>query len=238
MKKINLLLVLYLVISLGYSQGSVINKGVLKIESGTSFYTLLTFENDLTGSLTNNGDLVLGADYQNKGTTTATIGTTSLIGVSSQRIYFDETSPLHTININNLVINNSSSTGVSVDNNYGLIVQGNLTLTNGDLRLVGESQLVQGSSSTLSAGGSGSLLRDRQAGANMYGYNYFSSPVNNSGTYALNSVVFDGTDASINSFTPQLIQFNSGQLERVSTYSPTVFGIEQKKKTSRVQKSV
>jgi len=210
MKKISLLLVLYLVISLGYSQGSVINKGVLKIESGTSFYTLLTFENDLTGSLTNNGDLVLGADYQNKGTTTATIGTTSLIGVSSQRIYFDETSPLHTININNLVINNSSSTGVSVDNNYGLIVQGNLTLTNGDLRLVGESQLVQGSSSTLSAGGSGSLLRDRQAGANMYGYNYFSSPVNNSGTYALNSVVFDGTDASINSFTPQLIQFNSG----------------------------
>ncbi|MFK2819659.1 T9SS type A sorting domain-containing protein [Flavobacteriaceae sp. LMIT009] len=210
MKKISLLIVLYLVINLGYSQGSVINKGVLKIESGTSFYTLLTFENDLTGSLTNKGDLVLGADYQNKGTTTATIGTTSLIGVSSQRIYFDETSPLHTININNLVINNSSSTGVSVDNNYGLIVQGNLTLTNGDLRLVGESQLVQGSSSTLSAGGSGSLLRDRQAGANMYGYNYFSSPVNNSGTYALNSVVFDGTDASINSFTPQLIQFNSG----------------------------
>lgn len=210
MKKISLLIVLYLVISLGYSQGSVINKGVLKIESGTSFYTLLTFENNLTGSLTNNGDLVLGADYQNKGTTTATIGTTSLIGVSSQRIYFDETSPLHTININNLVINNSSSTGVSVDNNYGLIVKGNLTLTNGDLRLVGESQLVQGSSSTLSGGGSGSLLRDRQAGANMYGYNYFSSPVNNSGTYALNSVVFDGTDASINSFTPQLIKFNSG----------------------------
>jgi len=210
MKKISLLIVLYLVISLGYSQGSVINKGLLKIESGTSFYTLLTFENDLTGSLTNKGDLVLGADYQNKGTTTATIGTTSLIGVSSQRIYFDESSPLHTININNLVINNSSSTGVSVDNNYGLIVKGNLTLANGDLRLIGESQLVQGSSSTLSAGGSGSLLRDRQAGANMYGYNYFSSPVNNSGTYALYSEVFDGTDASINSFTPQLIQFNSG----------------------------
>lgn len=210
MKKISLLIVLYLVISLGYSQGSVINKGVLKIESGTSFYTLLTFENDFTGNLTNKGDLVLGADYQNKGITTATIGTTSLIGESNQRIYFDETSPLHSININNLVINNSSSTGVSVDNNYGLIVKGNLTLTNGDLRLIGESQLVQGSSSTLSAGGSGSLLRDRQAGANMYGYNYFSSPVNKSGTYAMNSEVFDGTDASINSFTPQLIQFNSG----------------------------
>ena len=68
-----------------------------------------------------------------------------MIGLHGARLQltFDETSPLHTININNLVINNSSSTGVSVDNNYGLIVQGNLTLTNGDLRLVGESQLVQ-----------------------------------------------------------------------------------------------
>lgn len=210
MKQITLILTLYFSSHLSYSQNKVINQGLLKIEPGTSFYTAMTFKNELAGSLNNEGDLVLGADYQNKGTTTATIGTTRLIGATNQRIYFDETSSLHTININNLVINNSSSTGVSVDDNYALIVKGNLTLTNGDLRLVGESQLVQGSSSTLSAGGTGLLLRDRQAGANTYAYNYFSSPVNNSGTYALNSEVFDGTDASNNSFTPQLIQFNSG----------------------------
>ena len=210
MKQISLLLAFCLGSQLAYSQGKVINKGVLKIESGTSFYTLLTFENELTGSLTNEGDLVLRADYKNQGITTATIGTTHLIGTTNQRMYYNETSPLHSININNLVINNSSSTGISVDDNYALIIKGDLTLTNGDLRLEGESQLVQGSSSTLSAGGAGSLLRDRQAGANTYAYNYFSSPVNNGGTYNLNTEVFDGTDASINSFTPQLIQFNSG----------------------------
>ena len=208
MKQISLLLAFCLGSQLAYSQGKVINKGVLKIESGTSFYTLLTFENELTGSLTNEGDLVLRADYKNQGITTATIGTTHLIGTTNQRMYYNETSPLHSININNLVINNSSSTGISVDDNYALIIKGDLTLTNGDLRLEGESQLVQGSSSTLSAGGAGSLLRDRQAGANTYAYNYFSSPVNNGGTYNLNTEVFDGTDASINSFTPQLIQFN------------------------------
>ena len=105
MKQITLILTLYFSSHLSYSQNKVINQGLLKIEPGTSFYTAMTFKNELAGSLNNEGDLVLGADYQNKGTTTATIGTTRLIGATNQRLYFDETSSLHTININKLVIN-------------------------------------------------------------------------------------------------------------------------------------
>ena len=90
MKQISLLLAFCLGSQLAYSQGKVINKGVLKIESGTSFYTLLTFENELTGSLTNEGDLVLRADYKSQGITTATIGTTHLVGTTNQRMYYNE----------------------------------------------------------------------------------------------------------------------------------------------------
>ncbi|WP_425075138.1 HYR domain-containing protein [Psychroserpens sp. S379A] len=62
----------------------------------------------------------------------------------------------------------------------------------GTLDLVGESQLIQDTGSVVNYSASGRLQRDQQGTTNLYGYNYWSSPVSSNGTsYNLSSTLYD-----------------------------------------------
>jgi hypothetical protein len=206
-----LFVLFFLCKSLGF--GQIVNKGILQIETSTIVYFGDEYTNKSTGTHNNDGNLYLNDNFINNGTTTVpTSGTT----------YFNSTvnaiqsisGATNSANFFNLEVDNSL-TGVSVDNNFGLIVANNVNLTDGDLRLVDEAQLIQNQTLTgidTNTAGTGKLLRDQQGISTTTGYNYWSSPVNNVGTFALNGGLFDGTDANanngINSFTPQPISFN------------------------------
>jgi hypothetical protein len=167
---------------LGYSQ--IVNNGTLKIQGGTTVYFGNKYTND--GTHSNDGNLYLKGDFVNNGTTSAeNTSTTHFTGVANQEI----SGSAKNVNFFNLVLNNSNH-GVSVINAFELNVANAVTLTKGDLRLVGESQLIQTHEGVSVNSGSGKLLRDQQGISSKYGYNYWSSPVNNGGTFALNGGLF------------------------------------------------
>ena len=109
----------------------------------------------------------------------------------------------------NLITNcTNGALGVRVEDGFELTVINNLILTQGDLRLIGEAQLVQNGATNNPAGGSGSLLKDQQGTKSSYHYNYWSSPVNPSSTnYTVASVLKDGTNSATNPFNPGNITF-------------------------------
>jgi hypothetical protein len=179
----------------------IVNDGTFKIEPSTTVYFGEQYTNNATHD--NDGNLHLKGNFINNGTTTSTAGTTFFESSSTQTI----TGSSSEVSFYNLEINNSSL-GVSVVDNFGLFVENTVALTSGDLRLVNEAQLIQ--TNNVANAGTGKLLRDQQGISSTTGYNYWASPVHTSGTFSLNGGLFDGTDASINSFTPQQVLFNSG----------------------------
>lgn len=112
-------------------------------------------------------------------------------------------------NFYNLILNcTNGAKGVSVADGFELTVANNLQLTSGDLRLVGEAQLVQNGSLNNPLGGTGSLLKDQQGTKSSYHYNYWCSPVNSNTTnYTVAGVLRDGTNSSSNPFNPGNINF-------------------------------
>ncbi|WP_293890081.1 T9SS type A sorting domain-containing protein [Flavobacterium sp.] len=81
----------------------------------------------------------------------------------------------------------------------------------GDLRLVGEAQIVQNGTAANPTTGTGKILKDQQGNRSSYHYNYWSSPVTTNGTnYTLNGVLMDGTDSATNLFNPSAITFGAG----------------------------
>ncbi|WP_299124200.1 LamG-like jellyroll fold domain-containing protein, partial [uncultured Winogradskyella sp.] len=71
----------------------------------------------------------------------------------------------------------------------------------GDIDLVGESQLLQDENSILDNGSAGKIERDQQGTTNIYNYNYWSSPAttqgsNNNSPYTINSILRDGTNTN------------------------------------------
>ncbi|APG60219.1 hypothetical protein LPB144_07265 [Christiangramia salexigens] len=73
----------------------------------------------------------------------------------------------------------------------------------GNIDLVGESQLIQDQGSVLYNASAGWLERDQQGTRSSYNYNYWSSPVSPQGAainvnadYSINQVLWDGTNAS------------------------------------------
>src|SRR5690606_31200135 len=72
----------------------------------------------------------------------------------------------------------------------------------GIIDLVGESQLLQDQNSILDVTSSGYLERDQQGTANLFNYNYWSSPVSavnttaNNTAYSISSVLRDGTNTN------------------------------------------
>lgn len=189
--------------------GQVVNEGILQINPSTIVY----FENEYTndGEHHNDGNLYLNNNFINNAETynTATNATTTF--VSSINANQSISGAKDSIYFCNLTINNTAGNGITVADNFGVFVTNAVKLTEGILRLTGEAQLIQThTGASLNNSVNGSLLRDQQGSKSVYAFNYWSSPVNTGGTYAISSGLKDGTDASINPFTPQQVLFNSG----------------------------
>ncbi|MFD0989087.1 T9SS type A sorting domain-containing protein [Mariniflexile jejuense] len=186
------------------------NVGILKISPSTIVSFQNEYSNKSTGTHNNEGQLYLNSNFINNGITSVTTSGTT---------YFNSTvNTIQTIsgtsniaNFYNLEINNILK-GVSVANNFGLIVKNSVNLNSGDLRLVGEAQLIQThTGANINIASTGKLLKDQQGASSVFAYNYYSSPVtNNTNKFSLNGGMFDGSDSALNSFTPQQILFNTG----------------------------
>lgn len=79
----------------------------------------------------------------------------------------------------------------------------------GDLRLLGTSQLVQTHTDTKNVSGTGNLYKDRMGTlSNVYQIGYWTSPVTTNGsTYTISGVLRDGTTALTDSNTPGTITY-------------------------------
>jgi len=188
--------------------GQIVNNGILQINASTDVY----FENEYTNNAEhhNDGELYLNHNFINNGDTydTSTIATTNFN--SSTNINQSISGTTNSIYFCNLTINNTGN-GVTVADNFGVFVTDAVKLTEGILRLTGEAQLIQTHTGLDKNNAvNGSLLRDQQGTKSVYAFNYWSSPVNNGGTYSIDSGLKDGADASVNPFTPQQLLFNSG----------------------------
>ena len=86
-----------------------------------------------------------------------------------------------------------------------------LNLKSGDLRLTGEAQLVQEHSGVdANTINSGKLILDQQGTVSPFQYDYWSSPVNNSGIFSFLGGKFDGVDSSVNPFKPtQILNYSN-----------------------------
>ncbi|WP_139957446.1 T9SS type A sorting domain-containing protein [Flavicella sediminum] len=85
-------------------------------------------------------------------------------------------------------------------------------LNNGDIRMVGTSQLIQTHTGTSLNTGSGDLYIDQQGTNNsIYRYNYWSSPVaSGTATYTVDGVMKDGSTVTSASSSPDDINFVTG----------------------------
>jgi len=109
--------------------------------------------------------------------------------------------------------------GLLIDSGVKLEVNNDVGITNtwyvkldGEIDLVGESQLIQETFSELDVTSTGSLERDQQGKGDIYSYNFWSSPVGSinattiNDACSINEVLRDGTDAN----NPQNITWVSG----------------------------
>lgn len=158
--------------------GTVAQSGSITLNSGGILTMLGSSELHISGNWTNNGDFEPGN------------GTVAFVGFESDQNIFDITSEPIFYNIRVNVTNNFK---VRVTNDQGLFVNNQLNLESGILRLEGMSQLIQPDGATVVAN-TGKLWRDQQGQANLYNYNYWSSPVGTSDThYTVAGVMKDGT---------------------------------------------
>ncbi len=201
-----------------YLSAQIVNEGTLKIKDGTTVYFGEEYTNKAGATLNNEGNLHLNSNFINNGTVTESGAPNSANG----QTIFDSptnvnasTNAIQTISgttkvaFENLKIDNT--TGVSVADGMELIVEKGLILTSGDLRMVGESQLIQKHTGVDANSGAQKLLIDQQGTNDVYRYNYWSSPVSGAtaGQYQVGEILYDGTDSSQNSFTPQLVAYHS-----------------------------
>ena len=159
-----------------------------------------------------NSNLYLSRDWKNSGSFTPGQGTVTFNSSTSNQV--------QTINVGiktnetfyNLITNTTNgAVGISVIDGFQLTVINTITLTSGDLRLVGEAQLVQNGTVANPTSGSGKILIDQQGNRSSYHYNYWSSPVTTSGSnYTINGILRDGTDSATNPFNPTAITFGGG----------------------------
>ena len=98
------------------------------------------------------------------------------------------------VDSNEIVVDGDNTAGTG----FGLTVTHYLSL-DGDMDLQGESQLIQSQDSDLELDSSGTLERDQQGTADVYTYNYWSSPVGtaslvaNNTSYTLPDILRNGT---------------------------------------------
>ncbi len=205
-----------------------INKGNLKISSGTTLYVSMDFINDTGASYSNDGTVVFKGDtFTNDGTmdATSTSGTTEFSGANQQTITGNSTANFHNFNINNtnnsvvqqsmVETDNMSVSNGNKDFDYKVATDKSLTVndvltTDGDIRFMGTSQLVQTHNGTSSVTGNGYIWIDQQGTTNQYRYNYWSAPVNRSGSWQM-GFLKDGAqgDNDNNSSYPDILTISS-----------------------------
>ncbi|QOD59452.1 T9SS type A sorting domain-containing protein [Polaribacter haliotis] len=98
-----------------------------------------------------------------------------------------------------------------VNSGFRLQVTNGLEI-NGDLRLVGDSQLIQTHTGTSLNSGTGNLYKDQNSDlASVYRYNYWSSPVTEVGgtTFSVEGVMKNGTTATSATSTPPDLNFTT-----------------------------
>nr|WP_321227914.1 T9SS type A sorting domain-containing protein [uncultured Psychroserpens sp.] len=191
-----------------YSQ--IVNEGILQIESSTNVYFENEYTNTDSGIHNSDGNLYLNDDFINDGTTLSLSGSTYFKSSTNPLLSIYGSS--NAINFYNLEIDVTAinTKGVSVADGFALNVVNSVRLVNGDIRLIDGAQLIQTHAGTdANTITSGKLLIDQQGYTSAYKFNYWSSPVNDNGTFSLLGNKFDGTDSSINPFIPQQILFNS-----------------------------
>lgn len=195
-------------------KSQIVNSGVFKIQETTVVFLGENYTNKLGGIHNCNGELYLEGNFINNGTTESTAGSVNFISTGNQTQTISGSA--NSINFYNLKVDmvHGLRKGVSVADNFGLYVKNAVLLNNGDLRLIGEAQLIQTAiGANLNSSINGILHKDQQGYPSAYGYNHWSSPVNNGGTFALNGGLFDGTDSNINPYNTQQVLFDSSSLE-------------------------
>ncbi|MEO5776278.1 MAG: PKD-like domain-containing protein [Flavobacterium sp.] len=165
-----------------------------------------------TLTMATNSNLYVSRDWKNSGTFTPGQGTVTFNSSTLNQVQTVNLSIKTNETFYNLTLNNSNSAkGVSVVDGFQLTVANSLSLLSGDLRLVGEAQLVQNGTAANPSSGTGKILIDQQGNRSSYHYNYWTSPVTTNGTsYSLSGVLRDGTDSATNSFSPSAITFGDG----------------------------
>jgi len=194
----------------------IVNEGIFKIKDGTTVYFGEEYTNKVGATHNNEGNLHLNSNFINNGTVTESGVPDSANG----QTIFDSptnvdatTNAIQTISgttkvaFENLIVDNT--TGVSVADGMELIVEKGVTLTSGDLRMIGESQLIQKHTGADANSGTQKLLLDQQGTKVTYDYNYWSSPVSGAtlGQYQVGEVLFDGTDSGLNPYNPTAVTY-------------------------------
>ena len=166
------------------NQPNIINAGIALARS-------LTIQGGATLSMEANSNLEINGNWTNNGTFSHGSGTVAFVGSSNQQITDNSVNTFKSPTFFNLKIKNNAM--VIIPNDQGLFVNNQLNLANGVLRLEDKSQLIQPDGGTVIAT-TGKLWRDQQGQANLYNYNYWSSPVGTSDThYTVAGVMKDGT---------------------------------------------
>ncbi|QRM90656.1 T9SS type A sorting domain-containing protein [Lacinutrix sp. WUR7] len=192
-----------------YSQ--IVNEGILNISAATDVYFENEYTNSSSGIHKSSGNLYLNNNFINNGTTESSLGTTYFKSSNNPLLSISGTS--NAIHFNNLEVDITAvnKKGITVADGFALNVANSISLSSGDLRLIDEAQLIQThvgvDANTISIG---KILIDQQGYASAYKFNYWASPVNNSGTFSFSGGLFDGTDSSLNLFDPQQTLFNTG----------------------------
>ncbi len=188
--------------------GQTVNTDTLKIKENTLVFIADNYTN--TGFHYNDGKLHLQGDFTNDGQTDSlSLGTTFFdsptvnvqsIGGNTKKIFF-----------NNLHVNmtGASAEGVLVPNGFIVNVRDSISLIMGNLRLQGETQLIQTHLGASKNTGTGNVMIDQQGTSDVFNFNYWSSPVNKSGLFAVSDILYDGTDSATNPFHPQKITLTS-----------------------------
>lgn len=190
MKKIYFLLLGGLTLIPVKGKGQLFNNGLLHVGPSSTLYVGDDFIQQ--NQLYLQGDLVLGGDYLNQSGqfTSATSGQVTFSGSATQTIGGTAAQAVfHDLNLQN-------AQNVLVDAGIELAVNHALHLTQGNLILRDNAQLIQSLVGANLNTGLGNLYISAKATGNVYRYHLWSSPVfSGTNTFTIASVLKDGSDS-------------------------------------------
>jgi len=192
-----------------FGQLYIASSTTVKVQPTALIFSTMDVENN--GTLDTDGDVYYLHDFINNGNMATTNGRSFFNSPTVIRQNIRGTSG--NARFYNLTINVTAAgaEGVFVDNDMGVFVTREINLQAGDLRLAGESQLIQSHSGLGLVNGSGSILIDQQGTGDIFDFNYWSLPVRTaSGNYNLTANLYDGTNSASNPFQKLPINFVSG----------------------------